>query len=263
MINKIILFLGKKTVDFFSYIFDLFTLLVLTLKTTSFRSLRGTKQFQAIVRNQIIFTGIDALPIISVLALGLGLIVIVQLVTQLSKVGASEMVGKILVMVVVRELSPLLTALLVISRSGSAMATELGTMKINQEVDALDVMGINPLKFIVFPRLVSCVIAMVCLTVYFNLIAIIGGFVVGTVQLKISFIPFMENIIGAFDFKDIFSSLLKSFLFGITIPLVCCYHGLGVGKSPTEIPQSASLAIVNSIIFCMIIDGIVTVLSYI
>lgn len=253
---------SKKFLSFFNYLSDLFFLLYLTVKIFFLAPLQGKRIVRKITLNQIIFTGIDALPIVSVIALSLGVIVIVQAVPQLSKVGAVNLIGKILVVVIVRELSPLLTAFLVISRSGSAMATEIGTMRISNEIDLLEVMGINPFHLIIFPRIVACLAAMFCLTLYFNLISIFGGFIVSALLLKASLYTFFNSLISALTVQDIFICLLKSLSFGLIISLISCYHGLAVKVSPTEIPQQTTRAIVNSIIFTIILNGMLTVLIY-
>lgn len=253
---------SKKILSFFNYLSDLFFLLYLTVKIFFLAPSQGKRIVRKITLNQIIFTGIDALPIVSVIALSLGVIVIVQAVPQLSKVGAVNLIGKILVLVIVRELSPLLTAFLVISRSGSAIATEIGTMRISNEIDLLEVMGINPLHLIIFPRIIACLVAMFCLTLYFNLVSILGGFVVSAVLLKTSLYNFFNSLILALTVQDIFICLLKSLSFGLIISLISCYHGLAVKISPTEIPQQTTRAIVNSIIFTIILNGMLTVLIY-
>jgi len=253
---------SKKIFSFFNYLFDLFFLLYLTGKVFFLAPSQGKRIVRRITLNQIIFTGIDALLIVTIIALSLGVIVIVQAVPQLSKVGAVNLIGRILVLAIVRELSPLLTAFLVISRSGSAMATEIGTMKISNEIDVLEVMGINPLHLIIFPRIVGCLVAMFCLTLYFNFISILGGFIISALLVKAKFYTFFNSLISALTVQDIFICLLKSLVFGLTVSLISCYHGLAVRISPTEIPQQTTRAIVNSIIFTIIFNGMVTVLTY-
>lgn len=253
---------SKKILSFFSYLSDLFFLFYLTGKVFFLAPLEGKRIVRRITLSQIIFTGIDALLIVTVIALSLGVIIIVQAVPQLSKVGAVNLIGKILVLAIVRELSPLLTAFLVISRSGSAIATEIGTMKIANEIDLLEVMGINPLHLIIFPRIIGCVVAMFCLTLYFNLVSILGGFIVSALLLKTSLSTLFNSLISALSFQDVSICLLKSLSFGLIISLISCYHGLSVKISPTEIPQQTTKAIVNSIIFTIIFNGMVTVLTY-
>lgn len=261
--GKVFELIGEKIVSFLNYFYALFLLFYSTLKTFFLAPLRGKRVVRKIIFSQIIFTGVDALGIISLIALSLGVIVIVQSVTQLSKVGAVSMIGKILVLTFVREISSLLTALLVISRSGSAMATEIGTMRISNQIDVLEVMGINPLHFIVLPRLIGSVIAMFCLTFYFNLVSILGGFLAAMVILNASLFRLTDVFFSALTFQDILISLSKSLIFGIIVCLISCHHGFSVRLSPTEIPQQTTRAIVNSIVFSILADGMITILIYV
>lgn len=252
--------IGKKIISFFRYIIDLLILLYQSFKVLFVERKTGKRETFKVILNQIIFTGVDALLIVSRISLLLGIVVTVLIVTQLSKVGISEFMGKILIIVIIRELGPLITAFVVTGRSGSAIATELGSMKVSQEIEALEVMGINPLKFIVAPRVIGSLIATVCLSIYFNILAIIGGFIGTRLKLKMSFYLYLQRISEEIAFYDIFISLLKSMVFGITISLISCYHGLGVKHSSTEVPQATTLAIVNSITFCFAFNTLTTVL---
>jgi len=204
------------------------------------------------------------LPIITVIALGLGGIVVIQTFTQLSKFGAAGLSGKILVLVFVREFSSLLTALLIISRSGASMTAEIGNMKVNQEIYALDAMGIDKELFLVLPRVIAVVVAMLCLTVYFNLVALLGGFIVNlALGVRIQFISFLDNFLKYLTFKDICICFVKSFCFGIIIPLVGSYNGLAVKKSSSEVPAQTTRTVVNAIMICTVADAFLTVVSYI
>lgn len=254
--------IGRKTISTFEYISDLWMLFYLPLKVLLTGSRTENKETFKIVLNQVIFAGVDALPIIGRVALSLGIIVTVQAVTQLPKVGALELMGKIFSLVIIRELGPLITAFVVTGRSGSAMAAELGNMKISQEVDALEVMGINPLRFLIAPRIIGSFVATVCLSLYFNLVSILGGFIVVAIKLKIPFYLFVQKIVAATTLADVSISLSKAGFFGIIISLVSCYHGLSVNLSSTEVPQAATKAIVNSIVFCLAFNGLVTILFY-
>ena len=137
---------------------------------------QGFRTILRVTAGQIYFTGWQAIPLISVLALACGGLVILQSGANLTLFGGSQMIGNLLVVIVVRELGPLMTALVVIARSGTAVASEVGNMRANREIEALESMGINPLIFIVFPRVLGGVISVVCLSFYFTLIALIGGF---------------------------------------------------------------------------------------
>jgi len=263
--DKLAAAIGRRAVGAVEYVFNLVKLFNAVAASFALDSVFSSDRLiRGITLNQIIFTAIDALPIITVISLGLGGIVVIQTFTQLSKFGASNFSGKILVLVFVREFSSLLTALLIISRSGSAMTTEIGNMKVNQEIYALEAMGIDMVRFLVLPRTIAVVVAMMCLTVYFNLVAVLGGFIVMLVLgVKIQFLAFIENFLKYLTFKDISICFVKSFCFGLIIPLVGSYNGLSVKKSPTEVPAQTTRTVIDAIMLCIVADAALTVVSYI
>ncbi len=167
--------LGHKFISIIYYTYQVLIMIYLSVRAAFFDQTQGLRTVFGVVSAQIYFTGWQALPLISVLALSSGSVVIIQASTQLSFLGGSDMIGDLLILIVLREVAPLLTALIVIARSGTAVASEIGTMKVNNEIEALEAMGINPLSYIVFPRLLGGVISVVCLAFYFTLIAFFGG----------------------------------------------------------------------------------------
>jgi len=223
---------------------------------------QGMRDIVRVVSMQIYFTGYQAMPLITVLALATGSVVIMQSSAQLSFLGGSDMLGKLMLIIIVREVGPLLTALVVIARSGTAVASELGNMQVNKEVTALESMGINPLSYIVFPRLAGGVISVICLAFYFSVIALIGGFFVSRLAHDMSFAHYTFTLASSFEMNDVVMFLLKNTFSGVIIFTVCCYQGLLVQKSPHEVPQATTKAVVNSIIYVIGFNLIVTTLFY-
>ncbi len=215
-----------------------------------------------IIARQVIFTGVDALPPVTFIALMVGLLVIIQAGTTLPHVGASGLLAQIIVLTIVRELGPLITAFIVVWRSGTAISTELGNMRVGKESTALEAMGINVTRFIVMPRLIGAIIAMICLTVYFDLVAVVGGFLVAKTKLTIPLAVYLEDIGNALSLADILITLIKAVLFGFTIAVICSHHGLSVEGSPTEVPQQTTRAMLNTVTICLVFDIIVTVGFY-
>lgn len=223
---------------------------------------KGRDQVNTIITMQIYFTGVMAITIISVVALALGAITILQAFTQLSKVGALDLVGKLLNIVIVRELGPVFTAFIVLSRSGTAIAAEIGTMMVNDEVNALEMQGIDTLKFIVFPRIVGMVVALVLLNIYFTTLSLVGGFVVANAIGGVSYELFFEYVFNSITLMDIFSSFLKCVVFGMFIATVSVFHGFQAFVS-TQIPQVTTKAVMSSIIALFVLDALLTVVFYI
>jgi phospholipid/cholesterol/gamma-HCH transport system permease protein len=255
-------FLGKKFLNLVNYLVELST-----LWSSSFAALlmspRAERRFSfQIMLRQILFTGIEALPTIGTIALFLGVVVIIQSLTQLPRFGGEEYVGKILVLVILRELGPLMTAFLVIGRSGTAISTEIGNMIVAHEIEALKVMGIDTRLFIVAPRILGVTIAVVCLSLYFDLIALIGGFIVAKLILITSFSSFTRTLFTSITGTDLLISLLKSFFFGNLIALICLYQGFSVNISSTEVPQATTRAIVQTLFLVFLANSLLTLLFY-
>ncbi len=211
---------------------------------------------------QIYFTGNLAFRLVAIVALSLGAVTVIQVFTQLSKLGAQDYIGEIMKLVIIRELGPLITAFIVISRSSTAIASEIGTMVVTNQVDALEMIGVDPLTFIIFPRIIGVSLALIVLTIFFSGIALIGGFLVSFITINLTFDIFFNYIMTSITFSDIFSSLLKSLIFGLFISAIPIYNGFQV-KSSTLIPVATTKTVMECITFTIIFDIIITVFIYI
>lgn len=254
----------KKIVDNFraklKYIGGLFALIVYSF-VEYFRDKRGRKIVNRVLTMQIYFTANLALKTVGIVALALGSVTVLQLFTQLAKVGALGMVGTILNIVIIRELGPVITAFLVIARSGSAIAVEIATMNINDEMGAIEMTGIDTLKMIVFPRIMGMVISFVLLTIFFDAVGLIGGFLVGNIMGGITFDMFMSFVMNSITFADVAAGIVKSAVFGLFIPAIAIYHGFQA-VTATQVPQVATKAVVSSITMMFILNVIITVIFY-
>jgi phospholipid/cholesterol/gamma-HCH transport system permease protein len=254
--------MGRLVLGPLEYTAEVFLMIHLSLRAAFFDQAQGLRTVFSVVSAQIYFTGFQALPLISVLALACGSVVILQSSANLGLLGGVGILGDLLVAIIVRELAPLLTALIVISRSGTAVASEVGNMRVNREVEALESMGIHPLSYIVFPRLIGGVISVVCLAVYFVLVACLGGFMVSHLLQQIPFAFFADSLARAFTTADVGLFFLKNSFSGIIIFMICCYQGLLVKQSPHEVPQVTTKAVVNSVIYVVLFNMTVTISFY-
>jgi phospholipid/cholesterol/gamma-HCH transport system permease protein len=220
------------------------------------RSARGS--FFVQWSRQMLYTGVEAFGLVSIIAFIAGSTIIMQATTNMPKFGVSEYFGKILVIAVVRELGPFFTSLVVIGRSGAALAAHIGTMRVNKEVSALEVMGIDPVSFLVVPALAGMVGAMICLNVYFDMIAIVGGLIVAGFTADIQFSLFLSKVLAALSATDILVSTLKSTIFGIIIATVSCHWGLMV-VSIRGVPQAAIRSVVGSMAGTIVLNVFVTI----
>lgn len=260
--NSSLVSLGRRVTTPIEYTLEVFMMIYLSLRAAFFDQAQGMRSVFSVVSAQIYFTGFQALPLISVLALASGSIVILQASTNLSLLGGAAMLGDLMVAIVVRELAPLLTALIVIARSGTAVASEIGNMRVNKEVEALESMGIHPLSYVVFPRLVGGVISVVCLATYYVLIAILGGFLVTSLLHSITFSYYSDSLARAFSSVDFGLFILKNTFSGAIIFMISCYQGFLVKQGPHEVPQVTTKAVVNSVIYVVAFNMIVTILFY-
>lgn len=253
---------GARTLKGGAYLIDVVTLVVHAAYELATVWRRGRREALQVVSRQLLFTGVDALPVVSVIALMLGLIVITQAGTQLPLLGAATLIGNVVVVVVIRELGPLLTAFIVIWRSGTAITIELGNMRVAQEVTALELMGIPVMRFVVMPRLAGMALAMMCLTFYFDVVAVLGGFLVARLELVVPFAAFARSVVHTLSSLDVIVTAFKSVLFGTIVGAIGCYHGLAVGRSSTEVPQQTTKAMINSVTVCLLVDILVAFAVY-
>ncbi len=214
-----------------------------------------------VVLLQILFTGVQALGLVSVVALFIGATIIIQ-TGIMAPATTGEMLGQILVAVVVRELAPLGTAIVIAGRSGTAIATELGNMKVNSEVLALSSLGIDPLRYVVLPRLVGAVVSVLVLIVYFSVVAILGGYLVSLLIIAPSFDALRSGFAQALSPADLALFLIKGVGLGTMVGWLSSHYGLEVMGSPTEVPQKASRAVVMSLLGCVVFNTAVTAVFY-
>jgi len=250
--------IGRYTIRSFNHVTTLLTFGAVLLRMLFKRPAEGRTLVRRIALEQIYFTAVQALPVIIPIALIIGSAIIIQF----SKLSGQYDLGNIAVILIVRELGPAITALLIILRSATAVTIETGYMKVLHEIDALEMAGINIDWFVCIPRLVGITTAILSLFVVFDIVAVIGGYVV---VWTITFLPlgnFLKQIAGAVTVSGIAVGLIKAVCFGITITVTSTYHGLRVGRYITEIPVAASRAAVECFFYCLVINVIISGLFY-
>ena len=215
---------------------------------------------RTVLFKQLYFTGFEAAKIIVLVAVILGTVIVSQVIGLVGG-GNGSLTGKVLVWVVFLELGPLLTAMIVIARSGTAIATELGAMKINGEIAALERLGISPERYLLLPRVIGVTAAVVLLTIYFVLTSFIGGFLIVSFGHHIPYDQFIQGIVASLGLREVLVLMAKGIAFGLIIPLICCNAGMTVGTSATEIPQAATRAVITSLFSVFVLDGLITYLA--
>jgi phospholipid/cholesterol/gamma-HCH transport system permease protein len=212
--------------------------------------------------SQAMQVGVRALPILSLITFFIGLILALQSAYELRKLGALTFVANAVAISMSRELGPLITAIVVIGRSGSAFAAEIGTMKVTEEIDALETMAIHPIDFLVKPKFLAMVVMLPCLTIWAISMGIFGGALFGVAQAGFTLRRYIQASLDALFLRDIVSGLIKSVMFGITITAVGCHEGLSTGAGAEQVGRSTTRAVVVSIFLVILVDLVFTALFF-
>ncbi|HEY7714222.1 MAG TPA: MlaE family lipid ABC transporter permease subunit [Candidatus Binatia bacterium] len=205
--------------------------------------------------------GVNALPIVALVSFLMGLIMAFQAAVPLRQFGAELFIANLIGLSMLRELGPLMTAIILAGRSGSAFAAELGTMKVREEIDALKTMGLDPVRFLIVPRVVAAVCMTPLLTIFANLLGLMGGSVV-MLSLGFPLITYFHQIQYAVSYGSLVGGLVKAFVFGILVAGIGCLRGLQTKIGATAVGESTTSAVVSGIILIAITDGIFSVVYY-
>jgi phospholipid/cholesterol/gamma-HCH transport system permease protein len=218
-------------------------------------------RFQRAV-SQAMEAGVRALPILSLITFFIGLILALQAAYELRRFGAMGYVSTAVAISMTRELGPLITAVIVIGRSGSAFAAEIGTMKVTEEIDALETMAINPVGFLVAPKFVAMILMLPCLTIWANFMGILGGSLFGVSQADFTFQRYISSSLDSLYLRDVVTGLIKSVMFGATITAVGCQEGFNTGGGAEQVGRSTTKAVVVSIFMVILVDLVFTMLFF-
>lgn len=231
----------------------------------SFRAGTWRRTVRDVLTRQVLFTGFEAVRFISLVALLIGISVVVQTQVWLARVGQTELLGPILVMVIVRELGPLLVNFIVIGRSGTAIAIELGNMNVSGEVRLLDSQGLDPLVYLVWPRVLGVAVSVFCLTIVFIVVSFISGYLSGLLMGANPGNPalFIGSVFKAVRPADVFNLIAKTLIPGFLTGAICCTEGLSVHAAVTEVPQASTRAVVRSVTALFLTSALVSVFTYI
>jgi phospholipid/cholesterol/gamma-HCH transport system permease protein len=254
--------LGAPVRGFLEFLGDQAHLVVRTLQGALSLRMNQLAVVGAQTKLQIRFTGLDALWLVSGTALLLGAVTLVQAFSQLSGLGAENYIGVLMVLIILRELGPLLTAVLVIGRSATAIAAELGSMQLNDEVDALAAHGVSPYQYLLLPRWLGVLVSVFALVVFFDATALVGGFLVARLKYGVSFGFFMDSVRQTLSNSDFIATLVKVFLFSGAITFHPCHFGLRIQRSQTEIPQAVTKTVVTALLAVFLLDGLVAAIFY-
>ncbi len=219
-------------------------------------------QFRKVVQ-QVYFIGVKSFLIISLIGLFTGMVLGLQGYYTLVKFGSEGMLGAAVALSLIRELGPVLTALMIIGRAGSSIAAEIGIMRISEQIDALDTMDINPMRFLVSPRIAASIITFPLLTALFDVIGIIGGYLTGVLLLGVNSGIFFNRIYDSVVAKDINGGFIKSLVFALIVSTICCYQGYFTHMRPggfgaKGVSLATTSAVVISCVLVLVLDYVLT-----
>ncbi len=230
---------------------------VLELLVRTVTALRYAPRRRAEIVTQTFRATYGSLPVTMLTALFTGMILAFQTGIELTRFGQENSVGFVVAATMVREMGPIMTAIALAGLMGSSYAAELGTMKVSEEIDALDVMSIDPVAFLVLPRVLSLVLASVALTILVNAVGIGGGAMVATVNFNVSLDVYFDNAKWILDLKDIWLGLVKAGLFGLATALLGCREGLATENGAEGVGRSTQRTVVLSFIFVLVLDHLI------
>jgi phospholipid/cholesterol/gamma-HCH transport system permease protein len=245
---KVIEIIGRAVIRFAENLGRILILLFLTVRQLIFPPFEVRNMFK-----QMLEIGVRSLPVVVITAIFTGMVFALQTFTGFKRFGAEALVGTVVALSMTRELGPVLTALIVAGRAGAAMAAELGTMRVTEQIDALETLATNPVKYLIVPRFIAGLLMLPALSAVADIIGITGGYFVTVGLFKTSSIVYWKRTWDFLEMSDIYNGLIKSAFFGASIALISCYKGFytrggaeGVGKATTGAVVLSSMTILIS-----------------
>jgi phospholipid/cholesterol/gamma-HCH transport system permease protein len=258
----VLAFIGRNTLQLLRYLSGLYDLSAKAAYWTFVAPFKGRGLKWAGALHQMVLAGVNSVPIVSLISLFIGIVLALQGAYQLQKFGASYYVTALVGVSMTRELGPLITAIIIAGRSGSAFAAELGTMKVSEEIDALEAMGLDSVRYLVVPKYLALLIMMPCLTLISDLAGILGGGIFEMYQLDQTFPMFLTATRDALVMRDITTGLIKSVVFGLIITKVGCHEGFSVRGGAEGVGKATTSSVVVSIFLIILADVIFTAIFY-
>lgn len=211
---------------------------------------------------QTVFSGFDSLAIVFFVDFFIGMVLAMQSAYQLEQMGATIYVAALVSVSMAREIGPVLTSLVIAGRVGAAITAELATMKVTEQIEALETISLNPVRFLVVPRFLALVVMLPCLVLLGDLIGMFGGFVIGVTQLNLTAGLYIDTTADFLEVKDVMTGLVKSVVFGVIISMVACYKGLSTEGGAEGVGRSTTQSVVTSFILIILADAVMTALFY-
>jgi phospholipid/cholesterol/gamma-HCH transport system permease protein len=225
---------------------------------TAFRHSLLPPFYGRLIIRQMVEIGFYSLPVVGLTAIFTGAVLALQSYTGFSRFNAESSIASVVVISITRELGPVLASLMVAGRVGAAMAAEIGTMRVTEQIDALFTLSTNPYKYLIAPRLIAGVLMMPCLVLIADIIGVYGGYLVSIHKLGFSPATYLQSTFEFMETKDVVSGLVKAAVFGLIISLMGCYHGFNSKGGAQGVGQATTYAVVSASIFILLFNYIIT-----
>jgi len=249
--------LGEKAIEFIQYV----GALGIFMGEVAFWLFHPPFRLRQIFR-QAEKIGVSSLPIVSLISLFTGMVLALQSAYQMQKIQAEMYIASLVALSMVRELGPVLTALVVAGRCGAAITAEIGTMKVTEQIDALETMATNPINYLVTPKFWALLISLIILTIYANFIGMIGGYIVGVYKLRIPHHMYMKMTFEPLKHSDIRNGLYKSVVFAIVICIIACFEGMRAREGAEGVGKATTSSVVRSFVLIIACDCLLTAFMY-
>ncbi len=254
--------IGKTILNLGQHIKNILALLYTTLECIFTGPVKGKTVKRDGLFEQLVFAGVQSVVIVFFISLFTGIVIAMQSSYQLKELGATIYVAPMVAIGMARELGPVFAALVVAGRVGSAITAELGTMKVSEQIEAMEVMALDPVRFLVAPRFLALIIMLPCLTIMADIVGMLGGLIVGVFSLHLNVWRYIAFSLDFLVWKDIWTGLFKSFAFGVIISMIACYVGLDTRGGAEGVGRATTLSVVISFILIILFDCIITGIFY-
>lgn len=254
--------IGSFAINMQQQIYDIIILLAQTLYWIVIGPFKGKAVSRKSLFEQMVFAGVRSLAIVFFVAFFTGIVLAMQSAYQLEKLGATMYVASLVAVSMARELGPVLTALVVAGRVGAAITAELGSMKVTEQIEALQALAINPIRYLVLPRILALLVVLPCLTVFSDLVGMFGGWLIGVFNLGLTSGVYIDKTIEFLRLKDIYTGLFKSFIFAGIISIIGCHMGLTTKGGAEGVGNSTTVSVVTSFILIILADCLLTGIFY-
>lgn len=247
--------IGHQCIESYLYVIDLTYFLIRTLSVWQPHRNVYNRAVYSVFLDQLILIGINAIAIISFLAMFVGIAIASQLVFIMASITGAKDLVEILARLILSEMGPLITGFIMIGRSCSAIVVDLGNARVNGEIKPLEYMGVDVGDYFVVPRILSMVISQMILALYFSVIMFLFGMIFSVLIYDLSAKESLTELLNLVNINSLFRFMLKNVLFGLIVGTIACFHGLSVRNSPTQVSEQMQKAVVRSIVFLFLVDG--------